>query len=107
METIQIKGSDALDVNEKQELDLIVAKQMEKIKRMLNNTFFTKIAIKVYSKDKENKIKRKRFSIDIELTGEIPRIFASAEEWDLSKSVNSAFLKLGHEIEHKFHVSEK
>jgi ribosome-associated translation inhibitor RaiA len=74
---------------------------------MLNNNFFTKIAIKVYSKDKENKIKRKRFSIDIELTGEIPRIFASAEEWDLAKSVNSAFRKLEHEIEHKFHVSEK
>jgi ribosome-associated translation inhibitor RaiA len=107
MESIQIKGSEALEINEKQELDLIVAKHMEKIKRMLNNTFFAKLAIKVYSKDKENKVKRKRFSIDIELTGEIPKIFASSEEWDLSKSANSAFLKIEHEIEHKFHVSEK
>ena len=107
MDVVQIKGSEALESGEKLEFDSLVTKHMEKIKRMLNNTFFTKIAIKVYSKDKENKVKRKRFSIDVELTGEIPRIFASAEEWDLNKSVNSAFLKLGHEIEHKFHVSEK
>jgi len=107
MESIQIKGSEALEVLEKQEFDAIIGKHVEKIKRMLNNDFFLKIAIKVYSRDKENKFKRKKFSMDVELTGEIPRIFASAEEWDLNKSVHSAFQKLEQEIEHKFHVSDK
>ena len=107
MESIQIKGAESLEVSEKKEFDIIIVKHIEKIKRMLNNDFFLKIAIKVYSRDKENKLKRKEFSIDVELTGEIPRIFASAKEWDLNKSVHSAFQKLEHEIEHKFHVSDK
>jgi len=107
MESVQIKGIEALEVSEKKEFEVMLSKHVEKIKRMLNNDFFLKIAIKVYSRDKENKLKRKKFSIDAELTGEIPRIFASAEEWDMNKSVHSAFQKLEHEIEHKFHVSDK
>ncbi len=107
MGSIQIKGLEGLEESEKKVLNELIQKHLEKIKRMLNNDFFLKIAVKVYSKDKENKQKRKRYSLDLELTGEIPRIFASAEEWDLNQSVHLAFGKLSNEIEHKFHVSEK
>jgi len=107
MESIQIKGMESFDDVEKKIVNELVSKHIAKIKRMLNNDFFLRITVRAHSKDSENKIKRKRYVIDFELTGEIPKICASSEEWDLNKSIHSGFQKLEHEIEHKFHISEK
>jgi len=107
MPNLHVKGIELLGESEKHELEKISRKNIEKIKRMIDNDFLLKIVIRVNSKSKENKEKRKRYSITIEISGEIPRIEASDEEWDFNKAINNVFQKLSIEIEHKFHLMDK
>jgi hypothetical protein len=107
MVKFEIKGIEELEANQKEDVQKLVDKYIEKIGWSISNDFYLRLAIKVYSKDKENKVKRKRYSLTAELSGEIPKILAGSEEWDLNKAVNRVFEKLLLEIEHKFHVSDK
>lgn len=104
---ISIKGIELLNESEKYEFDKVLKKHHEKIKRMIDNEFFLKIVIKEYSKNKDNKEKRKRYGVSVEISGEIPRIEASDEEWDFNKVLNRVFEKIEIEIEHKFHLMDK
>jgi len=107
MESLQIKGVECLTEIEKQELQRIADKHYEKIKRMLDNEFSLRVSIKAHSANKDAPNKRKKYSITINLSGEIPRIEADAFEWDFNKALNSAFAKVEHELEHRFHLKGK
>jgi hypothetical protein len=104
---LQIKGADFLSEVEKQDFDLIVGKYSEKIKHLINNEFSLRIFIKEHNKHRENKNKRKRYSIEIEISGEIPKIVANSEDWDLNSSLREGFEAILNEIEHKFHIRGK
>lgn len=107
MEKVEVKGEEVFSLQEKEEFRRILDKNVEKIKRMVNNDFYLRVSIKEYGKNLEKNRKRKRFSINAELSGEIPKIDASSIEWDLNKALHVVFNRLEEEIEHKFHISDK
>ncbi|MBM3246926.1 hypothetical protein FJZ17_00070 [Candidatus Pacearchaeota archaeon] len=107
METIEIKGLELLNESERQVVNEKISKYSHKIKNWINNDFYLRILVKEHNKIEENKNKRKKYSIDLEISGQIPRMNASAFDWDLNKALNSAFQALLNEIEHRLHVSEK
>jgi ribosome-associated translation inhibitor RaiA len=107
METIEIKGQELLSDSERKIVEEKVKKYSEKIRHWINNDFYLRVLIRAHNKNEDNKNKRKKYSIDLEISGEIPRMNASAFDWDLSKALNGAFQALLNEIEHRLHVSEK
>ena len=107
MEKLQVRGLEILNDSEHQDFNRLLEKYYEKIKRSIRNDFYIKISIKNYSKIQENKEKRKRFGIEVEISGEIPRVHASDVDWNLNKALNKVFNKILIEIEHKFHISDK
>jgi hypothetical protein len=107
MENIQIKGIERLDEAEKSEVSRILESSYEKIKYKTKTDFILKISIKIYSKDKENLVKRKKYSIQAGIFGATRDFEASAFDWDLNKAIHKVLNKLENEIEHKFHSSEQ
>lgn len=107
METIEIKGQELLNDSEKKVLEDKVKKYALKIKHWINNDFYLRVLIREHNKNLDNLNKRKKYSIDLEISGQIPRMNASAFDWDLSKALNASFQALLNEIEHRLHVSEK
>lgn len=107
MANIQIKGVEALSEAERKEVDAILLVSYEKLKRKIRNDFLFKVVIKEYSKNPENKEKRKKYSVQAQISGEVREFEANADEWDLKKVLYSVTQKLEHEIEHAFHSSEQ
>jgi|SRR3989338_7570842 len=107
MDGLEIKGIELLDDAEKLELDKEVKRYSEKIKWKTKSDFILKLVIKVYSRDKENKVKRKKYSIQGTIKGETHTFEASADDWDFNKVVHMVFDKLLVEVEHKYHSSEQ
>ena len=102
MSNIKIEGINFLKETEKLEVQSILEKSYEKIKREINNEFLLKINIKEFGIVKDNPEKKKKYSIMVEVSGPV-RFKSSAVEWDLKKALHMAMQKLDYEIEHKFH----
>jgi ribosome-associated translation inhibitor RaiA len=107
MDNFQIKGLEELNEGERKELQEILKRSYEKLKRKTKIDFDLKVSIKAYSKDKENLVKRKKYSIQATITGTIRQFDASADDWDLKKVVHKVMNALETEIEHAFHSSEQ
>lgn len=107
MENLQIKGADLLDEKDKLALKEIAEGAYNKLRRKVKNDFILKIVVKEYSKNKENKEKRNKFSIHIEISG-FSRIFEADDfGWDLNRALHGAVQKLDKELEHEFRISEQ
>jgi len=107
MANIQIKGVEELSESERQEVDKILQALYEKIKRKTKVDFLLKVSVKVYSKDKENLVKRKKYSIQASVTGTVRQFEADSDDWDLHKAIHKALNALETEVEHAFHSSEQ
>jgi len=107
MEKFQIKGLEELREEERKELDEILKNSYEKLKRKTKVDFILKVSVKVYSRDKENLVKRRKYSIQAAITGTVRQFDASSEDWDFNKAVHKAMNALETEVEHAFHASEQ
>jgi ribosome-associated translation inhibitor RaiA len=104
---IQIKGIEQLSEEERKAVEEILDNSYEKLKRRTKTDFLLKLAIKEYSKNLDNKNKRKKYSIQAQISGDVREFEASADDWDLRKVLHKVFEKLDNEIEHAFHSSEQ
>jgi ribosome-associated translation inhibitor RaiA len=107
MNNLQLKGVDALSENEKKEVEEILNDSYEKIKRKTKTDFLLKVVVKGYSKNPENKEKRKKYSVQAQISGAVRNFEASANDWDLRKVLHMVVQKLEQEVEHAFHSSEQ
>jgi hypothetical protein len=109
MDKFQIKGIEDLSEAEKLELNKILQNSYEKIKRKTKVDFALKLVVKVYSKgeSKDNKDKRKHYSIKAVISGTVRQFEASSDGWDLNKAVHISLEALENEVEHVFHSSEQ
>ncbi len=104
---IEINGAEILNDAEKETINKITSGAYDKLKRSVKNNFILKVVLKEYSRDKENLVKRRKFSVHAEISG-FSRIFEADDfGWELNKVFHSVFQKLNKELEHEFHVSEQ
>jgi len=107
MVDIQIKGIELLSETEKQDVQGIVNNSYDKIKRKTKVDFIFKLAIKTITKEGEKKDKRKHYSIQANISGEVRPFEASSEGWDLNKVLHKVIEKLENQAEHAFHYSDQ
>ena len=107
MANIQLKGVESFTENERKEIDEMLKVSYEKLKRVVKSEFLLKVVVKEYSKNPENKDKRKKYSIQAQISGSVRSFEASANDWDLRKTLHMVTEKLSHEVEHAFHSSEQ
>ena len=103
MEMKIISGKDGkLKEEEKIILDRIFEEYSGRIERQMKGIESLEIYIKEYGKAEI----KKKFSVHIKVVG--PLFFeSSADDWDFSKTLNSAFIRLMNEIEHRLHISNQ
>lgn len=103
-----LKGFESLKEEEKAEVNRILEASYEKIKRKTRTDFILKVVLKVYSKPGEDgKDKRKKYSVQASISGSVRSFDASADDWDLNKTLHKVLIKLENEVEHAFHASEQ
>lgn len=102
-----IKGVEDLSEEEKKEVNELLTNSYEKIKRKTKTDFILKVAIKTYGKEADKKDKRKHFSIQASIAGATRGFEASADDWDIRKTMHRVMEKLENEVEHSFHSSEQ
>lgn len=109
MGNIDIKGTEFLNETEKADVQKIVNNAYEKIKRKTKVDFVLKLVIKAHSKGelKDNKDKRKHYSIKATISGMVRAFEAGADDWDLHKTLHMALDRIETEVEHVFHSSEQ
>ncbi len=108
MESLEIKGIDQLNENEKFELNKLLENYKEKIKRKTKTEYSLKLALKKYMKGREDKKDAKaRYSVIGTIKGETHSFEASAEDWDFNRTFHKVMEKLINEVEHTYHSSEQ
>lgn len=112
MKNINISGAENLGRIQLFNLGRISNNYYEKIERSLNGDFQLNINVKCHEKagtgDKEkSKKKPRKFGVHLQLKIAKKGLESNASDWDLNKTLHSAFDKLLSEIEHKFRVSEQ
>lgn len=104
---ITIKGVEQFSADEREQINELLADSYEKLKRKAKTDFILKVAIKSYSKSTDKKDKRNKYSIQASISGAVRPFEASADDWDLRKTIREVMQKLENEIEHAFHSSEQ
>ena len=110
MERVELYGIDNLKKQEKYELNKIVNKYYDKIKREIKNEFTIKISIKEYATSgngKKDDKKKKKYSIKIKILTSTKNLESHYASWDLNVTLHKVFKKILEEIEHIFKVSEQ
>ncbi len=107
MVNVQIKGIELLNETDKLDVQKIIDHSYEKIKRKTKADFILKLAIKAIVKAAENKDKRKHYSIQASISGEVSPFEASSDGWELHKTLHQALEKLENQAEHAFHSSDQ
>ena len=103
----EIKGLEYLNEIEKQDVQKIVDASYEKIKRKTKVDFLFKLVIKTIVKEGEKKNKRKHYSIQASISGQVRPFEASSDGWDLHKVLHQAIERLEVQTEHAFHSSDQ
>ena len=102
-EQIQIKGIELLSEQEKKEINYILEKSYEKLKWKIKSEFILKLTLKEHFLEKENKDKRKKYSIILEISGVAKPLEAESSFWDLKKALHNVIEKIENEVEHRYH----
>ena len=103
MEEVEIKNIEILNEKEKELTEKILNDYLKKIKRLVKDSPKIKVHIKEYNKEG----KQKKFSINVDLHFSGRRLKSDAANWDLSRTLHKAMVKIQNEIEHIFHASDK
>ena len=103
MEEIVIENIEILTPEEKEISEKILAEYHKKLKRLIKDSPTLKVHIKEYKTDG----KGKKFSINTELSFSGKKMKSESVDWDLTRALHKAMVKLQTELEHKLHVSEK
>jgi hypothetical protein len=98
MADIEITNAEILTENERKSVDKLLKEYQLKIQRLAKTPVKLKIDIKEY--DKEGK--KSKYSINSQaiFTGKV--FTSSSWDWDLSRAIHKAMIKLENEAEHKF-----
>jgi ribosome-associated translation inhibitor RaiA len=103
MEEVEIKNIEILTPDEKKFTEKILDEYYKKIKRMIKDSPKLTVHIKEYKTDG----KGKKFSLNTELFFSGKKLKSESVDWDLTRALHKAMIKLQTELEHKLHVSEK
>jgi ribosome-associated translation inhibitor RaiA len=103
MEEVEIKNIEILTPDEKKITEKILDEYFKKIKRLIKDSPTLKVQIKEYKTDG----KGKKFSLNTELSFSGKKLKSESVDWDLTKALHKAMVKLQTELEHKLHISEK
>ncbi|MFA5070989.1 MAG: hypothetical protein WC511_01295 [Candidatus Pacearchaeota archaeon] len=103
MEEVIIENIEILTPEEKEASEKILEEDYKKIKRLIKDSPKLKVHIKEYKTDG----KGKKFSINTELSFSGKKIKSESVDWDLTRAIHKAMIKLQTELEHKLHISEK
>ena len=112
MKNIIITGAENLSRIQLFNLGRISKGYYNKIIRAIYNDLILSVKLKCHEKtgtggkEKEKK-KPRKFGIHLQVKTATKGLDSSASDWDLNKTLHSAFKKLLNEIEHKFRVSEQ
>jgi len=112
MKNIKITGAENLGRFQLFNLGRISNSYYNKIARSIHNDFQLNIKLKCHEKagkgDKEkDKKKMRKFGVQLQVKTATRGLDSSASDWDLNRTLHSAFKKLLSEIEHRFRVSEQ
>jgi ribosome-associated translation inhibitor RaiA len=103
MEEVIIENIEILTPEEKEASEKILEEYHKKIKRLIKDSPKLKVHIKEYKTDG----KGKKFSINTELSFSGKKLKSESVDWDLTRALHKAMIKLQTELEHKLHISEK
>jgi ribosome-associated translation inhibitor RaiA len=103
MEEVIIENIEILTPEEKELAEKILGEYHKKIKRLIKDSPKLKVHIKEYKTDG----KGKKFSLNTELSFSGKKLKSESVDWDLTRALHKAMIKLQTELEHKLHVSEK
>ena len=103
MEEVIIENIEILTPEEKEASEKILEEDYKKIKRLIKDSPKLKVHIKEYKTDG----KGKKFSINTELSFSGKKLKSESVDWDLTRALHKAMIKLQTELEHKLHISEK
>jgi ribosome-associated translation inhibitor RaiA len=106
MVNFEIKGVEGLSDFERQEINSILEKGYEKIKRKTKIDFVLEVVVKVHAKGDVNR-KKKHFSIKASVSKTVRDFEATSDGWDLHKAMHQALEALETEAEHIFRASEQ
>lgn len=107
MEPIQIKGIELLSEQEKKDANMILQKAYEKLKWKIKSEFILKLTVKEHFLEKDNKDKRKKYSLIIETSGVAKPIEAESSFWDFKKALHNVVEKIQSEAEHMYHTNSQ
>ena len=103
MKEVEIKNIEILTDEQKKISEKIIEEYFKKIKRVLKESPKVTVQIKEYKKEGN----KGRFSINANFFFAGKRIESDSMDWDLSKALHKAMIKIQNEIEYRFHISEE
>jgi len=106
MVRVQIAGIDELKKEEEFQFNKIVNHYYDKVERAIKNDFTLNIKVKHYQRPESND-KNRKVSIQVQVMTSTRKLDATADDWDLNKTLHGVFKNLLNEIEHRFRVSDK
>ncbi|MCK9568019.1 hypothetical protein M0R72_03635 [Candidatus Pacearchaeota archaeon] len=103
MKEVVIENIEILTPEEKEIAEKILGEYFKKLKRLIKDS----PTLKVYIKEYKTEGKGKKFSLNTELSFSGKKLKSESVDWDLTRALHKAMVKLQTELEHKLHVSEK
>jgi hypothetical protein len=98
MTDIEITNVEILTENERKIIDKLLKESQLKIQRLTKTPIKLKIDIKEYDKDG----KKSKYSINSQAIFSGKVFTSSSWDWDLTKAIHKAMIKIENEAEHKF-----
>jgi len=107
MKNIKISGVENLGRIQLFNLNRISNGYYNKIARSIHNDFQLNIKLKCHEKagkgdEKKDKKKMRKYGVQLQVKTTTTGLDSSASDWDLNRTLHSAFKKLLSEIEHRF-----
>lgn len=103
MKEVVIENIEILTPEEKEIAEKILGEYHKKLKRLIKDSPTLKVHIKEYKTEG----KGKKFSLNTELSFSGKKMKSESVDWDLTRALHKAMIKLQTELEHKLHVSKK